>query len=222
MLTRVATSTLALVLCCFFSSCTNKSTQITQQFQYHDDGIAKPRIAMVPVYNNSKANIQWSLSDELTEAFSERIYQSGSFYLTKDFDMLGVQRFPLHEINPFLDDIDWLAEVDSGTDFIVFLELVSHNLAPNGYNLKLFQSYSLDMSMRIKVVDIRQKKPTVILHEMVEETYSVPWGFTNFAYQKGRWNKTAFSYSPIGVAHSKMVKRVAKQVEDYILLAKMH
>ncbi len=208
-------------------ACTQRSTQLGQQFHFHDDGKAKPQVAIVPLYDRSSAKMPWNLSQELTEAFQEKIALSGRFYMTKDFDMLGVHLLSLQQINPFLDDINWLSEVETGTEFIVFLELVSHHLTPSGsgktfFNRKLFQSYSLDMTVRVKVVDIRQKQPKVILQEIVEEQYYIPWRFSSLNYQKGGWSKTAFALSPIGMAHNKMVKRASKQIEEYILLAKMH
>ncbi len=215
---------LGISLIFLFTSCTTRNPTYTQQFHYHDDGVPKPKVAMVPVYDKSHAEMPWNLSHELTEAFEEKIFLSGKFYMTTDFEMLGVNRLPLQEINPFLDDISWLGEVDTGTEFIIFIELVQHNLTPtNGESgFKLFQTYSLDVAMRIKVIDLREKKPKVILQELVQGNYYIPWRFSSIDYQKGGWNKKAFALSPIGMAHGKIIKRIAKQVEDYIMLAKLH
>ena len=208
----------------FLSGCATKNSHYTQQFYYQDDGVPKPKVSIVPVYDRSGAKMPWNLSQELTEAFEEKIFTTGKFYITSDFDMLGINRLPLQEINPFLDDINWLGEVETGTEFIVFIELVEHKLHPEltekGH--KLFQTFSLDISMRVKVIDLRDSVPKVILQELIDANYYIPWRFSSFDYQKGGWSKTAFSLSPIGMAHAKMVKRISKQIEDYITLAKLH
>lgn len=210
-----------------FCSCTRQPNTMSQQYHYHNDGSAKPQVAVVPVYDKSQSQMPWNLSHELSEAFTEKISSSKRFYLTKDFDMLALSHLRTSEVNPFLDDIDWIGEVETGTEFIVFLELVEHRLIPNGsgkgfISTRLFQSHNLDMTMRIKVIDIRSKKPRVVLQEIVEDTYYIPWKFSNLTYKKGSWNNSAFSLSPIGLAHGKMVKKVTGQVEEYILLAKLH
>lgn len=203
-----------------FTSCTQRKSGLTAQFHYHDDGVAKPKIALIPVYDRSGSEVSWNLSQELTDAFEEKVFQTGRFFLTKDFDMLGFNRIPLHEINPFLDDIEWLAELNTETEFLVFVELVEHNLLPSpSKTMKLFQTHTLDMTMRVKVVDLRGEHPRVILQEVLHDNYYIPW---LAEYQKGGWSQTAFSLSPIGLAHKTMIKRIAKQVEDYIILAKLH
>ncbi len=216
--------TFSICLVFLFSGCATRNSSYTQQFHYQDNGVSKPKVAMVPVYDKSNARMPWNLSQELTEAFEQKIFLSGKFYMTTDFEMLGVSRLPLQEINPFLDDIDWLGEVDTGTEFIVFIELVQHNLTPtvDDTRFKLFKTFSLDVALRVKVIDLRETKPKVILQELVQGNYYIPWRFSTFDYQKGGWNKTAFALSPIGLAHGKIIKRIATQVEDYIMLAKLH
>lgn len=210
-----------------FAGCTRQQNTTAQQYHFHDDGKAKPQVAIVPIYDRSGAKMPWNLSMELSEALTEKIANSGHFFLTKDFDMLGLAHLRTSDINPFLDDISWIGEVQTGTEFIVFVELVEHKLAANGegtgfMNMKIFQSYNLDMTMRVKVIDIRTKTPRVILQEIVEDSYYIPWRLKSINYTPGGWSKTAFSLSPIGMAHGKMVKKVTGQVEEYIILAKMH
>ncbi len=209
------------------TSCARHTNPMSQQYHYHDDGQAKPQVAIVPVYDRSRANMPWDLSIELSEAFNIKVSESNRFYLTKEFDMLNLKHLRTSEVNPFLDDIDWIGEAETGTEFVVFIELVDHRLTPNGngkgfISSKIFQSHNLEMSMRVKVIDVRQKKPRVILQELIEETYYIPWRISSIKYQKGGWSKTTFSLSPIGLAHGKMVKRVSSQLEEYILLAKLH
>lgn len=208
-------------------ACTSQNTTTATQYHYHDDGQAKPQVAIVPIYDRTNAKMPWNLSMELSEALNEKIAATGRFFLTRDFDMLGLAHLRTSDINPFLDDISWIGEVQTGTEFIVFVELVEHKLIPNGdgesvMKMKLFQSYNLDMTMRVKVIDIRKKMPRVILQEIIEDNYYIPWRLKSINYTKGGWSKTAFSLSPIGMAHGKMVKKITSQVEEYIILAKMH
>lgn len=209
------------VLC---SSCA-RDAYYSEQFQYTDDGKAKPRVALIPVFDHSNASVPWNLSDELSEAIFSRFQQSGKFFLTTDLEILGRNQGSSAEINPFIEDLQWIHEAKSHSEFVVFVEVVEHRLIPKSteggvFNMTIAQSYTLDISIRVKVVDIREAFPKVILQELQHQSFHIPWQMTATDYKKEGWGRAAFYLSPIGAAHGQMIKKITKQIQDYILLAK--
>ena len=204
------------LLALIFCSCAERHFS-SNQFRYHDNGSAKPRVAIVPVITTKAGKLPWNLSDELSEVISEKFLETKQFYLTKDFSVLGKHLTDLSEINPLLEDIRWLYENASTSEFIVFIELVEHNLIPKQSRIPP-QSYSLDMAFRIHVIDIRGPEPKVILQELMQESFNIS---IKIDYSIDTIGKTAFFLSPIGMAHTHMVKKISKQIQEYILLAKI-
>ena len=202
---------LALLLIC--TSCAEKHFS-ANDFPRHDNGAAKPKVAIVPVITTRANPLPWNLSEELTELVSERFLETHQFFLTSDFSVLGKHLTDLSEINPLIEDIRWLYENASSSEFVVFIEIVEHALVPKQSKIPP-QSYTLHMALRTHVIDIRNPTPKVILQELVKETFSIP---IKLDYNKSLVSKTAFFLSPLGAAHSYMIRRTTKQIQDYILL----
>lgn len=206
------------------SSCALK-TQDTQ-YSHHDDGSAKPKIALLPVIDSAKSQLNLDLSKEFTEGISNSFHKSNRFFITDEFDLLAAACFKDPSQNPFLDDLGWINEMNRATEFLILVELLEHKLIPKSpvgkfFNLQLVQAYTLDMSVRIKVIDIRSQKTKIILQEIIHRSFHIPWKIAP-PDQPSSWGKTAFSYSPIGMAHSEMINRISLQIQDYILLAKIN
>jgi hypothetical protein len=200
----------------FFTSCAERHFS-ANDFPFHDNGGAKPKVAIVPVVSSKAFNTNWDLSEELTETITENFLETKQFYITKDFAVLGKHLKNLSEINPLLEDLNWLYENASSSEFIVFIELVDHLLTKLPSRIPP-QSYTLDMAFRVHVLDIRTKTPKLILQELREDSFHVS---IKIDYSKDRLGKTAFHLSPLGIAHKQMCKELSKKIQDYILLAKI-
>ena len=203
----------------FFSCVPNTNLSYTTQLTHHEDGTPKPKVALVPIFEHSNEKASSDLSNELTQNLFARLFTSGKFYLTLDFEVLA--KHISSENNPFLDDIEWIKESASPTEFLVFVELIEHRLTPKREtNLPFIQSYRLDISMRVKILDLRTQKTRTVLQELFQETFHIPWRFASFEAKKGGWGKVALYLSLINSAHTDLLTKVSKQIEDYILLAK--
>ncbi|MBM3193948.1 MAG: hypothetical protein FJZ59_06945 [Chlamydiae bacterium] len=205
------------VLLSFFCiSCAERHFS-ANDFPYHDTGASKPRIAIVPVITAKVKQMPWNLSDELTELISDKFLETKQFYLTKDFSVLGKHLSDLSEINPLIEDVHWLYENASSSEFVVFIELVAHDLVAKKSKIPP-QAYTLDMAFRVHVIDIRARDPKVILQELVQESFNIS---IKINYGSDTFSKTTFFLSPLGSAHTQISKRVAKQIQEYILLARI-
>lgn len=203
---------LSFVLC----SCAERHFS-ANQFRYHDTGAPKPRIAIVPVITAKVKQMPWNLSDELTDLISDTFLETKQFYVTKDFSVLGKHLSDLSEINPLIEDIRWLYENASSSEFVVFIELVEHELHPKKSKIPP-QAYTLDMALRVHVIDIRGPEPKVILQELVQDSFNIS---IKINYGSDTFSKTTFFLSPLGSAHTHISKKVAKQIQEYILLARI-
>lgn len=204
-------------ICLLFASCQNRGENA--EIRYHDDGRSKPSIALVSVIDSSGANMPWDLSDELTYSIKDRIRKSGLLFLQAM--QKRDQEFAL-TANPFQKHIPWIKETFNQSEFAVFLELVEHSIHPkkakNAILDKFTPACELDVTVRIKVVDLRKELPETILQELVHQSHLVPKMMS--APTSLEWSKKSYAVSPIGFAHIQLAKEIVNRIEDYILLSK--
>jgi hypothetical protein len=182
---------------------------------------AKPVVAVVPIIDNTKNDLTWNLSDELSSNLYYRLAQNKHLSLVES-SKVRIQTKKLGDRhNPFGADISWVKNAFQGEDFVVFLELVEHEevLKQSKKNPTdpMNCSGELNMSMRVRVFDLRGKEAKIILQELVHDSHFVPRQFTQVNFYQVAWGDPSFSSSPLGLAHEKFTKEVTSRIEDYIL-----
>lgn len=214
---------LIFTLCALLFGCASKGNYETTT-RFHDDGRAKPSVAFTPVFDRSEANVGWSLSEEFTDQLRSRLVKRKNFYLTSPFEISEIVSGLNRENNPFGKEINWIKETFKGQEFVVFTELVEHDIhgkTPKGNFIdKITPSSELTLTMRIRVFDLRGTKPVVILQEFVHQDHLIPRPSNISDPNPEKWKRVTFTVSPLGIAHSQFAKEVAKRIEDYILLSK--
>lgn len=194
----------------------------TDQVRYHDDGLAKPKVAIVKVIDSSSHELDWDLSSEFTELFVQQLFTDAKFYLTDDFHMIQGSCLKNLELSPYSDDIKWLKEINCSSEFVVFTEILEHKIkTPQGssYNpLSLIKT--LSMSVRVRVLDIRKSSPKIVLQEVITKEYSIPFNFGSYSEDGGAIAKNTFAFSPLGIAHKNILAEITKEVEEYIIIAR--
>jgi len=211
-----------LTLCLSFVSCTTTSQD--QNTRYHDDGRSKPTVAFVPVFDRSGAEVSWSLSEEFTDHLKQRFLKRSNFYLNTTEDINHEIDTLTEQNDPFASEISWVGETFSKEEFVVFAELVEHDIhdkeAKNNFLDKITPSSEISMTMRIRVFDLREETPKIVLQELVTQSHLIPKPSDLREESPDRWRKMTFSITPLGLAHAQFSKEVAKRIEDYILLSK--
>lgn len=204
----------------FLMSC-NKTSSSMDQVKYHDDGVAKPKVAVIKVMDTSSHNLDWDLASEFTEFLLEQLFSRSKFYLTNDFHMIGSEQLSQLKLSPYSDDMSWLLEMNNSSEFVLFTEILKHNLQePKNTNYNpLSHIKTLDLSLRICVLDIRKSSPRVVLQEIITKQYSIPFNFGSYNDSGSSLKKTTFSLSPLAFAHKNIVSEISKEIEDYILIA---
>jgi len=187
------------------------------------DDRAKPIVALPPVYDKSCAEIGWSLSEEFTDHIKEILVKRHNMYLHA-FDAANMVTFHKKQKNPFSLDIGWIKEAFKNYEFVIFTELIEHEVhtkvSYEGFFDNFMPSSELSLTMRIRIFDIRFAKPRVVLQELVQQSYPVPKSIHLNDLNPEQWKKMSFHVSPLGFAHSQFIKKVSARIEEYILLSR--
>jgi hypothetical protein len=179
----------------------------------------RPIVSFVPVIDNSKSDLNWNVSQELSKAIRERLVQKNKVYMVREEPVVALAEKALSSHDPFEADVSWVRKAFPENEFVVFMELMEHNEVPVAAKDSQDSPAQLLLSVRVVVVDVRQKTPRVILQEIVEQSHHIPRQFTKANANQVPWSDEAFDVSPLGIAHDQLCKELAARVEDYILIA---
>jgi hypothetical protein len=180
----------------------------------------RPIVSFVPVIDNSKSDLNWNVSQELSKAVRERLTQKNQVYMVGEEPVAALAEKALSTHDPFDIDISWVRKSFPQNEFVVFLELMEHKEVPVMAKETQDSPAELSMSVRVLVVDVRQKTPKVVLQEIVEQSHHIPRQFTQTSQaSQTYWGDEAFDVSPLGIAHDQLCKELATRIEDYILIA---
>lgn len=202
----------ALIALALMSCNHNQNDQVSR---FHEDGRAKPSIAVASMLDSTSFDVSWSLSEEITQGVMNKIAETGQIFVHAQ------QESPFTE-NPFGTELSWMKREFQGEEFVAFLELVEHEFQPvltKGVTLQE-ASNNLNMAIRLRVIDLRPQTPKVVLQEMIRDTYFVPKTLIPTDYSVEVWGTDSYRKSPVGIAHAQLVQEVAGRISDYILLAK--
>lgn len=221
------------MLTAVFYSCTSNHSD-KHSIRYHDDGRAKAVVTLTPVYDPQNIRLPWSLASDLSEIIEGKLSKRSNVFLaTKinkvedDTTLDGVaisNPLPLDENKTLSIHPENLKVKYPKSEFVVFLELAGHNIHPkqetDSILDKLTPSYVLDMSMRVRIYDLRHENPILVLQELVQQSHMLPKQFAKLDYAGAVWGKKTYSISPMGFAHAQFAKDVSGRIEQYLILAK--
>lgn len=197
-------------------ACSKKGNELTR---FHEDGRAKPVIAVASVIDTTSLDVPWSVSEELTSLIVGRISQGGSIYVVKKDDLAYTE-------NPFSSDLSWIKREFPENEFVVFLELVEHENVPVSKNAKKIAevpfetSINLKMAVRLRVIDLRSSNPAIVLQEMIRDSYYIPKTDIPTDYSVVSWGTEEYGKSPMGIAHIQLIQEIATRISEYVHLAK--
>lgn len=204
----------ALMLSLLAVGCNHSNDFMTR---YHDDGRAKPAVAITSMIDTTSFELPWSLSEEFTSTLVQQVGVGGKLYVIATEDDVFTE-------NPFGQDLSWIKREYADHEFVAFLELVEHEIAPASKFKKdpVSQQFStnLNMAVRLRIVDVRGQLPTIVLQEMIRDSYFIPKTLMPTDYSSAVWGTPEFQKSPMGIAHKQIVQEIASRIKEYILLAK--
>lgn len=204
---------LVLTALAFLASCNRGSND--EMSRFHEDGRIKPSIAIASMLDTTNFDASWSLSDELTDGVMNQIASTGQVYVHSEQESPFIQ-------NPFDLNLGWMKREFHSEEFVAFLELVEHEFTPvitSGITAQE-ASNNLNMSVRLRVVDLRPDTPKIVLQEMIRDSYFIPKTLIPCDYTVEVWGTENYRKTPMGVAHAQLITEIANRITDYILLAK--
>lgn len=182
----------------------------------------KPLVALLPLIDNTKHGLSWDISEELTSSVHHRLLLKDKLYLVDKEKVLSATKKLKESDNPFVNDLSWMKRSFPSDEFVVFLELIEHDEVPV-YSTRQAAPGEVDadlqMSVRVRVVDLRGEQPKIVLQELIHESHRIPKQFTKANFHQVPWDDDSFSISPVGLAHDALSKEIAVRVQDYILLS---
>lgn len=201
----------------------NENKQSQENTAMHQKGVRlQPIVTIVPVIDSTKQDLPWNLSDEFTSALNYRLARNNNLYIIEPAKARAALKKIKETQNPFGTDISWIKRTFIDEEFVVFFELVEHEEVLRQDKKKpidpQYCSANLNISMRVRVFDLRAEQPKVVLQELVHDSHFVPRQFTHVNFHQAMWGEDSFSISPMGLAHTEFTKEIATRVEDYILL----
>ena len=210
------------VLALFAGGCSD-GEQSQSQAYHQSSSPVKPTVSIVPVIDNTDNDYSWNLSDELSCSIYTRIAQKDRIVVNKSSQVRNKAKNITERQNPFGTDLSWMKKIFQDDQFVAFLELVEHEEVPQQTRKKPTDpnkcSADLNMSMRIRVLDIRGKEPVIVLQEIVHDSHFIPRPFTQGNFFQVSWDDDCFNISPVGLAHADFTKEIASRIESYILTA---
>ena len=213
----------ALALCLAVAAVGCESRTTTAQARFFQDGSQKPTVAIVPLFDNTAPNVDWDLSEELTESIHYRLQKKDKVFLTSQQKVKNLIRNLRNSQNPFAVDIAWVKPAFAGQDFVVFMELLQHeekSIKSAPQEDPQLCPAELNISLRVRVIDVRGETPKVVLQEIIRQSEYLPRQFNQYNFHQQVATEDAFTFSPLGLAHSQLTKEAAKRIEEYILLAR--
>ncbi len=195
------------------TACSKSGNDLTR---FYEDGRAKPLVAIASVIDATLVDLPWSLSEELTSMIVDGVSQGGRICVTAK-DELSPSDIP------FGSDLSWVKREFPDDQFVVFLELVEHDVAavePKAGAIPFETAMNLNTTVKIRVVDVRSLSPKIVLQEQVRNTYFIPKNIVPTDYAVSGWGTNEFLRTPMGQAHQQLVHEITLRINDYIQLAK--
>ncbi len=192
---------------------------------YTREGKAKPIVAVLPVLNHCQETpgkgVNWDIGRELTEEVRRRIFDSSRVYLLRERGDSELAEM-LNKKDP--EALTHLAlENTGGAEFVVVTELVHHEELPcttprmqEHINHVGDVASILSMDFRVRVLDVRGAHPRIILQEIVHNEHFIPRPYLSCDYAKSPWGSDSYNCTPMGMAHSKLIREVAARIESHI------
>lgn len=203
------------------ASCRNNVSNA--QALFYQDGKQKPVVALVPVFDHTTPTVEWDLSEEMTHEIVGRLLNKDKLYLTPRKKVESFISNLRQSQNPFAMDISWAKTTFDDQDFVVFMELIEHDEVPlqnSPQEDPKLCAAELNISLRVRVLDLRGETPTVVLQEIIRHNHHLPRQFTKYNFYQDAWGECDFPLSTLGLAHAQLTKEAASRIEEYILLAR--
>lgn len=200
------------------SGCSN--SRYVNYFPYHDSRTTKPTIALMPMINSLRYETSRDFSRELTAQMRYEIMDN------EQLELIGSQQMDsaliaMGSIDPMGNNISY-SKAFAPCEFLVVTELLEHKYLPDEAGkanpLHSVQghlcNHVLVMKMRIRMIDLRNPTPCVILQEIIEDKYMVGRDAEAIDQALLTGKTTSHKVSPLAIAHRRFIKDCVCHIES--------
>ena len=90
----------------------------------------RPIVSVVPVLDHSRNDLNWNVSQELSQTIRERLVQRNLLYMIGEEPVTAMAQKAFSAHDPFDVDTSWVRKAFPQNEFVVFMELMEHNEIP--------------------------------------------------------------------------------------------
>ena len=189
---------------------------------YQLSGRQKPIVAVLPVIDRTQqSELSWDMSREFTDEIRKRVYDSKRVYLLRDAGSLEIAKL-LSTPNPKAISSEAVQNLGAA-EYAIVAEIIEQDEASHSIARRASRHISpsdigtvLSVGLRVRVIDLRNETPKIVLQEVLEQDFSVALAYMNNDYEKTPWGTEAFNRTPMGMAHNRLVRELVARAESYI------
>ena len=207
---------LCALLTLFVTGC--DSPRYIDYFPYDDQGIAKSKVALIPMMDRSGKDLPCDASEQFTRGIRYEMMDHAKLYLLPQ-EQVSQRVASLGKFDFFIKD-QTLSDLFCDVDFIILMELVEHDLASGAKDECTKQEYCcydrVLMKIRVRVLDVRRRCPVIVLQEVIPCNYQIPCAKQDMRVGTPCVDHPEYRLSPAGQAHQRMINSVVERLECVI------
>ncbi len=190
---------------------------------YQSTGQIKPIVSVMPVINTTgQQGPDWDYAREFTDEIRKRVFDSSRLYLLREGGSMALAReFSTPNPMEIPSDIKSRLGAASAAEYVVVTEFLDQKEIPyETASSRATQEEAgavLSVALRVRVIDLRGDTPKVVLQEIIDQEHMVAKPYLKTDYTKASWGTDAYASTPLGMAHSKVVRELVAHVESYII-----
>ncbi len=209
----------SLLLSLLVTSCAPK---YKEYFAYTDEGYEKPKVAIVPVLNSSKASLGFDISDEIVFGLRNLICSNDKLFPLTQSDVNAAAALigDSHYFTP--DTSCWKGFLNA--HFAIIMEVTQHDIVPfeKGSFGNLYPTNGghsnqvLALKVRLRIIDVKYNQAKLILDEIIESNHMMPWGFDQAVNKERAFDSPNYANTPFGMAHNRLIWQLSSRIHQVI------
>lgn len=205
-----------LFIACFIGSIvTGCGPRFCDYYPYHEDGRSKPAMVILPIQDKSDSGLCWDVAKEVDQYLRYKMMDDGNLYL--------LTQTPSSTSDHFGNDLSF-AQNFPQSEFVVAMEVMEHKVVPYepGKITPIYPIHNrqcddvLMMKVRVRIIDVRCEKPTVVLQEIVQSNHMIPRDKGNLDYTSYQWGSDPYMRTPLALAHQKLAYDLVNRIETIV------
>jgi hypothetical protein len=208
-----------LLLSLLVTSC---APRYKEYFAYTDEGFEKPKVAILPVLNSSKAVLNSDISDEIIFGLRNSICSMDKLFPLPQSDVNAAAAL-IGDAHYFTPDVSpWKGFLNA--HYAIVMEVSQHKIVPfeKGAFSNLYPTNGghsnqvLAIKVRLRILDVKYNQAKLVLDEIVESNHMMPWGFDQAVNKECSFDSPYYANTPFGMAHNRLIWQLSSRIHQVI------